>query len=322
MLIVMPNPCLDITIHVPALVPGTVSRATGTVTTAGGKGVNVARSARALGAGSIRLAGLVPGDSARFPELLAAEGTELLPIDVPGTTRVATIMLEDSGRTTVINGRGPDLTADDLVRLLAVVRGALRPGEVLVCSGSLPPGLPVDAYGRLTQIAHDAGSPAVVDAAPAVLRAALPYRPDIVSPNLAEAEGLLFGRADERVDEVGDDIPARALSAAVALHEAGAGLAVVTAGAAGAAFVDGDGAKWVASPAIRLVNPIGAGDAFAGGAAMALAQGARGADVVLCGMAAGSASCEVELAGDLDPLRAAELLAGLRPVERERTDAT
>jgi 1-phosphofructokinase family hexose kinase len=308
MLIATPNPCLDITVRLAALVPGTVSRATATVTMAGGKGVNVARAARALGEPDVRVAALLPvGDGSRFAELLAGEGTELATVPVPGVTRVATILLEDSGRVTVVNGRGAEIAASAWAGFRELVSAGLRTGEVLVCSGSLPPGVPVEAYGELTRIAHAAGCRVIVDGAPTVLAAALAAGPDVVSPNLAEAEGLLHGRTDEQVDEVGDDIPERAIAAARELHAAGAALAVVTAGGAGAGFADRSGGGWIASPRITVVNPIGAGDAFAGAAARALARGVAGTDVVRWGMAAASASCERELAGDLLASRAAEL---------------
>jgi 1-phosphofructokinase family hexose kinase len=309
MLIATPNPCLDITVRLAALVPGTVSRATGTLTTAGGKGVNVARAARALGEPDVRFAALLPEeDGSRYAELLAGEGTRLLPVGVPGVTRIATIFLEDSGRVSVVNGRGPDIDVASWERFRDLIAEQLSPGDVLVCSGSLPPGVPVDAYGQLTRIAHSLGCRAVVDAAPAVLAAALPAGPDLVSPNLAEAEGLLYGRGDEQVDEVGDDIPERAIAAARELHAAGAELAVVTAGGAGAGFADAGGGGWIPSPQVTVANPIGAGDAFAGAAAVALGHGLNGADVVRRGMAAASASCEQDLAGYLDPGRAADLL--------------
>ena len=49
MIVVTPNTCIDVTTWLPSLVPGSVSRATRTEVTAGGKGVNVCRTLRALG---------------------------------------------------------------------------------------------------------------------------------------------------------------------------------------------------------------------------------------------------------------------------------
>ena len=307
MLIATPNLCLDITIRLPKLVPGTVSRAHRTDTTAGGKGVNVARCARALGAEPI-LAGFLPlSDGERFEALLAGEGTQLLGIPVPGQLRLASIIIGDDGVATVINGRGPEIDAEHW-QLFTDRLGATLPGQdVLICSGSLPPGLPDTAYATLTALGHAGGLPVLVDAAPTALRSTLAEQPDLVSPNLSEAEGLLFGRFDEQVDEQGDGIPERAVHAAARLHQAGAVRAVVTAGGCGAALATEHGTWWLPAPPVRVLNPIGAGDCFAAGAALAIVRGATDLDVVRHGMATASASCESPMAGTLRPGRAAEL---------------
>lgn len=307
MLIAAPNLCLDITIALPRLVPGSVARATATDTCAGGKGANVARAAIALGA-TPTLAGFLPmRDGHHFVELLARDGVALRFVDVEGVLRVASVLLEDDGRVSVINGRGPDVDAGSWLLFTGLVADTVTGSGVLVCSGSLPPGVGVDGYAQLVEIGHRAGVPVVVDAAPEVLGAALQSRPDLVSPNLSEAEGLLFGRVDEQVDEVGADIPDRAVRAAAGLHAAGAVRAVVTAGSAGAALCTANGTWWLSAAPVHLVNPIGAGDCFAAGAALALISGADDIEVVRRGMAAASASCEKPTAGRLDPARAAEL---------------
>jgi fructose-1-phosphate kinase PfkB-like protein len=120
MLVAAPNLCLDITIALPRLVPCTVARATATDTSAGGKGVNVARASVALGA-TPTLAGFLPArDGHHFVELLQAEnpaGISLRSVTVDGVLCVASILLEDCGRVSVINGRGPDIAGDaDIVR--------------------------------------------------------------------------------------------------------------------------------------------------------------------------------------------------------------
>src|ERR1700712_974901 len=245
MLIATPNLCLDITVSLPRLQPGTVTRATATDTSAGGKGVNVARAALALGA-TPALTGFLPvEDGGRFEAMLQAEGLTLHPVSVGGVLRVASILLESDGRVTVINGRGSDIDRAQWAQFLAAITRDVADADVLVCSGSLPPGVPDDGYRRLVDIGHDAGIPVVVDAAPAVLREALKSAPDLVSPNLSEAEGMLFGAVDEQVDEHGADIAGRAVRAAAALHAEGAVRAVVTAGSAGAALRTSDGSWWL-----------------------------------------------------------------------------
>ncbi len=317
MLIATPNLSLDITIRLARLQPGTVARATATDTSAGGKGVNVARAALALGA-SPELAGFLPAeDGERLTVLLAREGTAFHPVAVDGVLRVASILLEDDGRVTVVNGRGADVDPSHWTQFAARVAECVASARVLICSGSLPPGVPDDGYRQLVEIGHNAGVPVIVDAAPAVLREALASQPDLVSPNLSEAEGLLFGRVDEQVHEEGDDIAERSVQAASALHAAGAVRAVVTAGAAGAALSTDDGAWWLAAQPVAVVNPIGAGDCFAAGAGLALISGAADLDIVRRGMATASASCETATAGRLDPARAEQLF---HAIGAERVD--
>jgi 1-phosphofructokinase family hexose kinase len=307
-LIATPNPCFDATIRLPSLSPGTVSRATATTTTAGGKGVNVARAAQALGEPHVRLATILPDqDGARYGECLSREGTTLLSVSVPGAIRTAVILLEDAGRVTVVNGPGAQIDEDCWDRFCDMFLAAVAPAEVVACSGSLPPGAPEDGYAQLTRAARGAGSRIVVDAAPPALAAALPYHPHLVCPNLSEAEGLLHARTDEQVDEIGADVPDRAVAAARNLHAAGAELAVVTAGSAGAGFAHAGGSGWEVSPTVDVVNPIGAGDAFVAGAAHALGTGLGIEAVVRYGLTTASASCETPLAGALDPIRAADL---------------
>ena len=157
-----------------------------------------------------------------------------------GELRSTAVILERGGRVTVMNEPGPAIGPRDWERYAAAVAARLEGHRVLVCSGSVPPGAPPDAYGRLTELAGRAGVAAIVDGSGPLLDAALRSRPAVACPNLAEAEGLLHGRADETV-EVGDpsEVRLRAARAAAELVRCGARAAVVTAGAAGAAVADG-----------------------------------------------------------------------------------
>jgi 1-phosphofructokinase family hexose kinase len=301
-LVVTPNTCIDVTTWLPSLVPGSVSRATRTEVTAGGKGVNVCRTLRALG-GRPRLIGLSPASDPRLAELLAAEGCDFLPVPHRGRSRLALILLEDAGRVTVVNGRGPEPREWDHDELLATIAEqveATKPAAVL-CSGSLPPDVAPTLYADVVEAAHAHGVPAYVDAAPAVLGATLASGPDLVSPNVGEVESLLLGRTDENVEEEGDDLVERCVSASRELHARGARRAVVTAGSHGAALTTADGSWWVDAVTVPVANPIGAGDSFLAGTAFALADGAGDVAAVRHGMAVAAAAVQHERGGMLDP---------------------
>ena len=308
MLIAGPNLTIDRTSKIPELRPGEVLRLGDVVVTPGGKGVNVARAARALGVPAMLVA-FLPGRTGRAAgELIAAEGVRLAGVSVDGEVRSSAIILEPSGRATVLNEPGPPLEDEDWMAFEAAVGAALDDHGVLVCSGSLPPDAPDDGYGRLVRRAHANACPAVVDANGPALRAALAAGADVVTPNLAEAEGRLHGRAAESVEGSPEARP-HAEAAALALVEAGARAAVVTAAAAGAAVAVGDRATWLPAPRAEVVrNPIGAGDVLTAAVAAGLEAGLGVVDAARRGVAAAAASVEAPRAGDLDVARMEALL--------------
>jgi 1-phosphofructokinase family hexose kinase len=300
-LIAGPNLTIDRTSSIAELRPGEVLRVSDVEVTPGGKGLNVARAARALGAAATLVA-FVPGETGRAAaSLILDEGVALEAVPVGGEIRSTSVILEP-GRATVINEPGPALASGDWEALEAAVSRAMSDHRVLVCSGSLPPGSPDDGYARLAR-----GRFAVVDAGGPVLGAALEAGPAVVTPNLAEAEGLLHDRADESV-EASPDARGHAEAAALALVDAGARAAVVTAAAAGAAVCADGAVTWLAAPRVTVVNPIGAGDVFAAALAAALEAGDDVVDAARRGVAAAAASVESPRAGDFDAARMAALL--------------
>lgn len=309
MLIAGPNLTIDRTLSIDELRPGEVLRFERVVVTPGGKGLNVARTARALGHPAV-LVSFLPGHTGRAAAaLIAEEGVELAGVSCTGELRSTAIVLERGGRTTVLNEPGPEISPEDWDRYERELRARLDGHRVLVCSGSVPPGSPPDAYGRLAALAHGAGLVSVVDASATTLTHALSARPGVVAPNLGEAEQALgLSRGGEAVEAAADARP-RALAAAAALVERGASAAVVTAAAAGAALASAHAEpQWLAAPTVAQVrNPIGAGDVLTSALAAALERGEPLADAARTGVAAASASVEHPTAGELDAERAREL---------------
>ncbi len=126
---------------------------------------------------------------------------------------------------------------------------------------------PLPAALRALQFARGAGVTTILNPAPAApLPTGMLGLCDYVTPNESEAEALT-GLSVTTVAE--------AEAAARALRAMGAGAAVITLGAQGALFHDG--ARTVHVPALNagpVVETTGAGDAFNGGFAVALAEGA------------------------------------------------
>jgi 1-phosphofructokinase family hexose kinase len=286
MVIAGPNPTIDRMIGLDRFDPGFIHRAEHVEARLGGGGVNAARVAVRVGARPTLITSLPSEDEPHLLDGLRAEGIEVAGVKVDGRTRVATILRERDGRTSVLHepGAALDVAGWEAFGKLAVNR--LTSGRLLLCSGSLPPGAPIDGYARLAREARHAGCRCVVDAAGPTLAATIEAREGIVVPNLAEAEGLLYGHSAEAV--LAAETAERAEEVASGLLRLGAHLVVVTAGSAGAAWAEGGrngGSGWVDAQPVKAANPVGAGDSFAAGFTFHLEERATLAEAVAGGVA-------------------------------------
>jgi 1-phosphofructokinase family hexose kinase len=325
LLILGTNLTQDRIVRLGTLVPGAVLRAVTVDTVPGGKPVNVARAARALGGRPTLVANCPGAEGGRLADLLTEGGLVIVTVRTAGTLRTATIVLEDDGRTTVINEPGPPLDDAGRTAFLDAYVDTLagqRP-QVVVASGSLPPGAPADLYATVVRLAVEHGANAVVDAGGPVLAAALRAGPALVKPNLAEAESALRALdgpgsrpgvtdAVEEVDETGDDVAGRCAAAAQALVAAGARAAVVSGGRSGAALHAGDRSWWFTAPLVTVVNPVGAGDAMVAGVAVALERGQSLPAAVRYGVAAAADSVRRPGPAEVEPAAVAALLEAVR----------
>jgi 1-phosphofructokinase family hexose kinase len=314
MIIAGPNLTLDRIVRIDELRPGEVLRFSEATIAPGGKGVNVARVARAMGFPAV-LVGLAPGRTGRaVVDLLEEEGLQVEAVPTAGEARAASIVLEAGGRITVLNEPGPTIGGDDWDAYERAVDERLPGHGFLICIGSTPPGSPPDAYGRLVHLARARGIRALVDAAGDSLAAALAAAPDLVTPSLAEAEEVLRGGGSQPAVERSPAMKGRAVDAAAALVERGAKTAVVTVGS-GVAVDHGSERWWVDAPVVAERNPIGAGDSLVGGLVGSLEEGLGFAASLRVGVAAAAASVETDLPGLVDPERLRSLIAEVEPMK-------
>ncbi|WP_370971130.1 1-phosphofructokinase family hexose kinase [Amycolatopsis sp. cg9] len=289
---VTPNAALDVTYTVDGLVPDAVHRARDVRHRAGGKGVNVARVLHALGVDvhAIATAGGATGAAVAADLGAAGVAAELVPIGGE-TRRTTTVLSAVDGSVTLFNEPGPAVTAMEWALLTERVRR--REPEVLVCSGSLPPGAPPDGYARLID-----GRQSVLDTSGAALLAGLAGRPAVVKPNaeeLREVTGL---------DDLG--------RAARELMRAGAGAVVVSLGADGLLAVTPAGV-WRARPSGALSgNATGAGDAVVAALALGLSRREPWPEILRRAVALSGAAVLGPLAGDVDLAHYHRELAAVR----------
>ncbi|HEX9066640.1 MAG TPA: PfkB family carbohydrate kinase, partial [Streptosporangiaceae bacterium] len=183
------NPALDVTHYVDEADWGGVNRPHQVHVRAGGKGLNVARTLRALGQ-PVTLAGLCGGCTGRSVRAgLAGTGITAALTTIAGETRRTFVVADDSrGQTALFNEPGPQVTPAEYADFTAAYRASAGRAAAVVLSGSLPPGVPEDAYAGLIAIADRAGVPVILDASGPALRLGAAAGPAVVKPNLAELE--------------------------------------------------------------------------------------------------------------------------------------
>jgi 1-phosphofructokinase family hexose kinase len=305
--VVSPNLSLDRINEVTSLRHGHVHRATAVDVRGGGKGANVARALVAIGR-SCTLIGLVGGRTgAATASLLEDEGLDCVAIPCRGETRSCLTVL-DTGGATVFNEPGPQFDLRAWEALGVEFDARATPGCLVVVSGSFPPGTPVDAAAHLVRAARARGCWTICDTSGSYMDRALDATPDLVTPNVAEARGVLEGDATETV-EPGREALAQAAACAAALVERGAVSALVTAGASGAAGLLAGVPMAMPGHPVEVRNPVGAGDCLVAGVAAVLVDGGELAAAARFGLAVAAASCETLAAGVVDRNRVNQLLA-------------
>lgn len=292
--VVSPNPAQDRLQVVPHLVIGEVHRATEVVSRPGGKGMIVARGVVRLG-GRAALHGFVGGSvGAQISAGCRDLGIEDRHVPIDGETRVTTVIVDSaSGASTVVNEPGPEVRPSDVDSLVDGLLQAVRPGDLVVCTGSLPRGAPPDLYARCVSALRGRGALTVVDTSGPALALAVRSAPDVLKVNEEElrADAGLAGPAEDGVDL--PTLMGRAL-------DAGIGSVIVTRGAAGLSYRSSSEAWDVRSPEVPVVNATGSGDMMLAGFVTALARGDDRKTALRTGAAAGAANAarlEPDLSG-------------------------
>src|SRR5256885_10986315 len=164
-LVVALNPALDVTHHVPGVDWAGVTRSGAVRARAGGKGLNVARTLRAIGA-EVRVIGFAGGVTGE--QVRSVLGELRVPASftpIGGETRRTFAVVDTArGDTALFNEPGPTVGPDEYAEFCVMYEKALAGCSAVVLSGSLPPGLSPDTYAELGAMAAAARGPAGLDA--------------------------------------------------------------------------------------------------------------------------------------------------------------
>jgi 6-phosphofructokinase 2 len=280
---VTPNPAIDVSTSVSKVAPFTKLRCTAPRHDPGGGGINVARVVKRLGGD---VAAIYPAGGAAgqlLCRLMDREGVQSVTLRTLEETREDFTVFEESTeqqyRFVVPGAR---LSDGEWQECLSLLTSTARRPDFVVASGSLPPGVPEDFFGRVARVAKEMEAKVIVDTSGPPLEAALNEGVYLIKPNLREFRELTGAGSADDVELVaaGRSLIERGLVEFIAL----------SLGSNGALLIARDQALRADGMAIKPASVVRAGDSFVGAMVWSLAHDHSLDAALRYGIAAGSAA--------------------------------
>ncbi|MEP6793016.1 MAG: 1-phosphofructokinase family hexose kinase [Saprospiraceae bacterium] len=276
------SPCIDKSTSIPCLVPDKKLRCNALLLQPGGGGINVARAIHKLGgeATAIYPSGGYTGKF--FNHLLEKENVPFICIETDHETRESITILDLSTNQQYKFGL-PDngLNDQEWGRCLKAVED-FSDVEFIVASGSLPHGVPLDIYARLSRIAKNKNAKLIVDTSGEALKHAVHEGVYLFKPNLGELSSLI---GKERIESDEIEVVAREI-----LNRGHAEIIVISMGRSGAMLFTKNDAYYTLAPNVTSKSTVGAGDSMVAGLVYSISRGWNLKQALQYGVACGTAA--------------------------------
>lgn len=276
------NPALDVSTSAEVVMPTDKVRCGTVQHDPGGGGINVARVVQTLGGQALAL---YPGGgptALMVEKLLDGIGVPDRRIPIQGVTRESfTIDERRSGLQYRFVLPGPELSPAERQACLNELTRAAEGADIIVLSGSFPPGVTPDFAQEVADLSRKLGCRFVLDTSGEALR------------HMTSGAYLLKPSIRELREWVGQEMSTEAeqVAAARELIEQGIGEAmVVSLGADGALLVTAEGYEKLTPIEVPISSAVGAGDSMVAAICFGLVQGLDLRHAVRLGMAAGAAT--------------------------------
>ncbi len=273
--------------------PYSVMRVQEVINTAGGKGMNVSRVAAKLGE-PVTAMGFIGGFTGQYFESLITQ-----PEIRKAFTRIAAetrscINIWDAscGMSTEYLEPGALVEESELARFFMDFQRQLPNADVVTISGSMPKGVPADAYEVMIRLCCDAGKPVLLDTSGVSLKSTLRARPTLIKPNTDELTQLI-GSVPSSFEGLAE--------AAYELHRGDIPMVVLSLGAQGAVMACAQGTYWGKPPWITPKNTVGCGDSMLAGLAVGIARKRSIMEQLRLAIAVSAASALSLATGDFNP---------------------
>lgn len=289
------TPSVDYTTYLPSFENGKLNRTSEVFYYPGGKGINVSRVLKRLGARNKAL-GFIGGFTGNYIEdFLLREGVETDFIETAEITRINVKI--KAAEETELNGPGPALRANDLAQLTEKINN-MEKGDWLVLAGSLPAEIPLSYFSEIAERCSERQIRFVLDTSGPALKELVKFSPFLIKPNIHEL-GELFDAAIST--------KAEALHYAKKLAAGGVENVIVSMGGDGALWINESSAFEAKAPIGKVVNTVGSGDSLVSGFIASYCETEDPLEAFKYGVASGSATA---FRSDLCRKEDVEALAG------------
>jgi len=277
------NPTVDKSTVIDQIVPEKKLRCEQPKFEPGGGGINVSKALRRLDYDSLALFPSGGRTGKLLESLLTDEGVRYEAVQVSAETRENFIVVASTTNQQYRFGMpGLALAPEDEAAFYSTYSGLDPFPEIVIISGSLPPGMSPEYLRKIVRAAKDKHAQVIVDTSEQALKVVLEEGVFLLKPNLGEL-GRLVG-VDALDNESADE-------AAEELVNAGkAEVVIVSLGAQGAYLISKDYKEHIPAPTVKKLSTVGAGDSMVAGMVSILANGGTYSEMVRMGVACGSAA--------------------------------
>lgn len=259
------NPAIDKTVVIENLHTGSVNRVTSVREDAGGKGINVSKCLKNLGAETVAVMILAGRTGKRLSKMVEEMKIHMLRVHTEGENRTNLKIIDPvKGENTDINEPGPHIDMQLLEQLKRKLSHSVGKGDIVVISGSLPAGVDKGLYGEWIRCFREHGADVYLDAEGEALHKGMAARPYMIKPNNEELAAML-GKEQLSEEEM--------IAEGKRLQQTGIAEVVISLGGDGALFISADGVFRSEGLDVPVKSTVGAGDAMV--AAMAFGQAKR-----------------------------------------------
>lgn len=261
---------------------GEVNRVKECAYVAGGKGLNVSKTAAIAGA-QVLATGFAGGHAGAYIiEAVEKQGVATDFVRVKGESRSCINIYDSVNRTQTEFLEPGVVVSEEEQRAFYLKFDALLPKcDVVAMSGSVPKGIGADCYPKLVELARRAGKTVIVDTSGALLDEAVKAKPHMIKPNIDEIRLLTGKRISDREELI---------EAGIALQKSGIERVVISLGADGSLMFVDEGVYQAVVPKIDAVNTVGCGDCMTAGFAVGYERGMAPQEALRFASAASAAS--------------------------------